>query len=811
MNRKHTNFLTGLVLATVFMATAGFGKDAPALGTLKAISGSGSTPGNELVLSIDGKYTYALVPASANCLFVDLRGVRVGELAKTGQWSQGTVSGYRLLQFTGTSGESVVRVQLDMKGTVKPVVRQETSGLRLTFGPSASLASLATSTPVAPAAQSASGPSRTKVSGVSIQEDASGKTFVDIAMNHPATFHLMQLKNPARLVVDFDESVKAVGAKEFTSQSPYLHDVRIAQFKQKDPAVVRVVADLVGKPAFDVHAQNGGVRIELSSRETAIKATRHASVTSTATVPAPLIATRREVPKPVVPVTTHFAKTVTEPKAVATTPVATIPVTTPSPAPAVSHPEYQTTLPASPAQNVAAAPRPVPPAVNPLKVKAERAAELLSSEQVTPAAAIVEPGQAGIQSGTEEKPKYTGENISLNLKDVDLKDFFRLIHAISGLNIIIDPNVTGNVTLVMDDVPWDQALDIVLKNNGLGKQLEGNVLRIARLDTLTQEQETARKLADARVDAMPLVTVFRPINYAKAATVQSLLKSWAGGGALSRRGNVLVDERTNTLIISDIQSQIPIIEAIIAKLDTKAKQVQIQARIVQATTGFIRQLSAALQVGWNNASTVQTGAVGANTTITETLPTPRPVTITPGTNSGFGIYGISNVGRNYVVNAMLAAAETKSLAKTLSSPSIVTQNNVSGMVMQGTQIPIQTSINNTISITYVNATLQLTVTPQVTDDGNIFLIVNVQNATPGAALTQAGPSINTQQATTQVLVPDGGTVVFGGVNVTQRTKSITYVPLLGNIPLLGNLFKQTNIQNNDQELLFFVTPRILPG
>src|SRR5208283_3207184 len=176
--------------------------------------------------------------------------------------------------------------------------------------------------------------------------------------------------------------------------------------------------------------------------------------------------------------------------------------------------------------------------------------------------------------------------ISLNLKDVDLKDFFRLIHEISGLNIIIDPNVSGNVTLVLDSVPWDQALEIVLKNNGLGKVMEGNVLRIARIATLTAEQDEQTKLSAARMDAAPLVTVFRPVNYAKAQDVANLLKNWVGGGALSRRGIVLVDVRGNTLIISDVQTQIPIIQNIITKIDRKAKQVSIEARVVLANADF---------------------------------------------------------------------------------------------------------------------------------------------------------------------------------------------------------------------------------
>jgi len=212
---------------------------------------------------------------------------------------------------------------------------------------------------------------------------------------------------------------------------------------------------------------------------------------------------------------------------------------------------------------------------------------------------------------------------------------------------------------------------------------------------------------------------------------------------------------------------------------------------------------------------VATGTTGANSSITIPTPTasqPFPITTaTSATSSGFGVASVVNVGANYFINAAISAAEERDQAKTISRPSIVTQNNVQGMVMQGVQVPIQTSINNTIAVQYENATLQLTVTPQVTDDNNIFLIIMVNNASVGAVVSGAGPSINTQQATTEVLVPDGGTVVFGGITVTSRSKSATYIPLLGNIPVLGHLFKTSNTSDQDQELLFFVTPKILPG
>jgi type IV pilus assembly protein PilQ len=384
------------------------------------------------------------------------------------------------------------------------------------------------------------------------------------------------------------------------------------------------------------------------------------------------------------------------------------------------------------------------------------------------------------------------------------------------LNILVDPNVSGSVTTVLDNVPWDQALEIVLKNNGLGKVLEGNVLRIARLDTLTAEQETANKLAAARLEAAPLVTVFRPVNYAKATALATLLRTWAAGkessGGLSKRGTVLVDERTNTLVISDVATQIPIVQGVITRLDTKTKQVAIEARIVLATSTFQRTLGAALVGAGSNTSGSTIGSLqtGTGASITpSTTTTPPSFTIPQNATTGFGVVAVTNWSQRYLIDAAISAAEIRSQAKTISRPSIITQTNTEGMVQQGTQIPVQTSINNTVSVQYVNATLQLTVTPQVTDDGHIFLKIMVQNASPGTIVTNAAVSINIQQATTYVLVPDGGTVVFGGVTVTQRQNSVTQIPVLGNIPLLGNLFKTTTVQDSDQELLFFVSPRLL--
>lgn len=817
--------MTGLTLGMA-RAPAGRAWAASEVATLKAVTVSAGPPCEELVLRVDGAYAYKTVQAAPDVLFIDLASAKIGGVPRSESWSNPLMSGYKLLQYQDASGQSVVRVQVDTRRAEPFVIQRDSAALRLLFGKTASVSPAVVASPLgapaisrAVAAPPVSVRGSVLVSNVAFDKRESGETFVDVSTSRTASYHVITLKSPTRLVVDIEDAQTASHQKSYAADTLLLRDVRIGQFREKDLPVVRVVADLNGDPAFDVHTTPGGVRIELRPRgmtkpglsaaktttpapETRLPEAKPASTASAAT--APVTVTKASAPEPT--------------EMIDRKPVVTVPLR--AAALDVAKPDVQSTLPpAESSKQVVAAPLPTASSETPEALRAEQAARTLTTgkQQAFPLAAQGTP-PGSVNPPGEEKEKFTGEPISLNLKDVDLKDFFRLIHEISGLNIIVDPNVSGTVTLVLDSVPWDQALDIVLKNNHLGKTLEGNVLRIAKIETLTAEQEGATKLAAARQDAAPLVSVFQPINYAKAATIALLLKSWAGGGALTRRGTVLVDERANTLIISDIQSQIPIILSIIAKLDKKAKQVSIEARVVLAKAGFTRALNAALSGAARTpqGSTLIGGSTGTGSLVTPSVTFPATPgipypfqTITPTSGAGFGAIAISNASSRYLINAVIAASEERDEAKTISRPTIVTQNNVQGMVMQGTQVPIQTNINNTIAVTYVNATLQLTVTPQVTDDGNIFMIINVTNASVGAVITTAGPDIDTQSATTQVMVPDGGTVVFGGITVTSRTKSATYIPWLGSIPILGHLFKSSNVQDNDQELLFFVSPKVL--
>ncbi len=816
-----------LILGIVF-ASASLGKPATPQATLKAVAVSGPASRSELVLRIEGGYSFRTFQAAEDIIFVDLKGVKVGRVSPHAEWSGGLVQGYRLLPFTDASGQSVVRVQVEMKHREPFTVRQDGAGLRMLFGQNSAATSasgtLDSPRPAAAPRAVAAGavpaiPSRgsVEVTGISIKAGTTGETFVDVSTTRPTHYRVLRLKDPARLVVDFEGARHSGHQRTYPAQSPVLKGVRVGQFSERGPGVARVVADLVGDPILDVHAQPGGVRIDLKSRAlTSLPALPKEK--STAVVlpavgvkaePVPSVTTPETRVIPAEPVRSQVqvpAAGLVAPKALAT-----------QPAPAVSVPmDYQNALPVATGSKEVAAPRPQPPEPTPGALRASKAAKTLAgdSELVPDATQAQAPAGAG---AAEEKPKYTGEPISLNLKDVDLKDFFRLIHEISGLNIIVDPNVSGSVTLVLDAVPWDQALDIVLKNNRLSKTLEGNVLRIAKVETLSAEQEEVTKLAAAREEAQPLVTRFRPVNYAKASTIAALLKGWTGGGALTKRGNILVDERTNTLIISDIQSQAPIIESIITKLDKKAKQVQIEARIVEATADFSRnfqsvitEISAPQKVDRLHIDS-QSGT-GASASPVNSLTSSGPViALTNTTASGFGVVAVSSASARFVINAALAALESRDQLKTISRPSIVTQNNVPGTITQGTQIPVTTSINLTVTTTYVDAALTLTVTPQVTEDGNIFMNIIVKNATPGPQIPfNPNLPIITEQASTNVLVPDGGTVVFGGVTKTRRSKSAQQVPLLGSIPVIGHLFKASTVSDSDVELLFFVSPKVLP-
>lgn len=408
---------------------------------------------------------------------------------------------------------------------------------------------------------------------------------------------------------------------------------------------------------------------------------------------------------------------------------------------------------------------------------------------------------------------YSGNPVSLDFQQADLRAVLRVFAEISGLNIVIDPAVKGTVDVALRDVPWDQALDIILRANKLGYMVDGTVVRIAPLTTLADEENQRRKLADEQALAGDLKVLTRMLSYAKAEELQALLTK----SVLSKRGSVQVDQRTNTLIISDLPEMLENASNLIATLDTAQPQVEIEARIIQTTKAFAR----ALGVQWGASGRVEP-ALG-NTT---NLAFPNNGSLSGGTGAGnmvnLPVTGatsgakllLGSVNGAFNLDVALSALETTGQGRILSTPRVSTLNNVEAEVTQGIQIPLQTIANNTVTVTFKDAALTLKVTPQITAAGTVIMKVSLENATPDfakAAGPAAIPPINTQRALTTLLVNDGQTSVIGGIFTSSQQSQTDKTPGLGQIPLLNWLFKRDRIDDESRELLIFITPRIIKG
>ncbi len=417
-----------------------------------------------------------------------------------------------------------------------------------------------------------------------------------------------------------------------------------------------------------------------------------------------------------------------------------------------------------------------------------------------------------------EEKKYYGERYTFRFKDADLRDVLRFIARIANLNIIFDPGVSGKVTCDLVDVPWDQALELILKANKLGYTIEGNVLRIAKMEVLAQEEEERRKLQEA---AAPLKVITRALSYANARDITPILQKY-----LSGRGEIVVDERTNTLIIKDIPANIELMDRLIDTLDTPIPQVSIEARIVETISTFTRNLG--IQWGFmayaNPYFGNQTNLVFPNKITIDGSPitgqiggiTDNPLNgyavnlPAPAFNSALGI-SLGNVTDSFALDLALTALEQQGYGRILSAPRITTEDNKEAHIMQGRQIPVQTVINNTIMVRYVPAALELKVTPHITPEGTIIMDINIQNNSADFSnLVNGIPPIITQSARTCVLVKDGGTAVIGGIYRIEDSTTINKTPFLHSIPIIGKLlFRGSSIKRENRELLIFITPRIV--
>ena len=443
------------------------------------------------------------------------------------------------------------------------------------------------------------------------------------------------------------------------------------------------------------------------------------------------------------------------------------------------------------------------------------------------------------QQKTEEKRVYTGERLTLNFQDIETRAVLQLLADASGQNIVVSDSVAGSVTLRLQNVPWDQALDIVLRTKGLDKRRNDNVIIVAPTEELAA-REKAELAARADVqDLAPLRSEYLQVNYAKAADLAALIKT-QGGGLLSRRGSVSVDERTNTLLLQDSSDRLEDVRRLVGTLDIPIRQVQIEARIVIVSDDFSRELGARAgfsgfdifsnNLGYTSGSALNNDDAlefmqersedtnpnndGPGFVLGEGNSIPQRYNVNLPVANPAGSLAFMLLGQDYLVDLEISAAQAEGRGEVISTPRVITANQREASIEQGVEIGYQESASSgATTITFKKAVLALKVTPQVTPDNRIILDLNVKKDSIGQIFVGEGgaqiPSIDTREITTQVLVNDGQTVVLGGILETERRETEKKVPYLGDVPVLGRIFKTTGKTNNKDELLIFVTPKIL--
>ncbi len=588
-------------------------------------------------------------------------------------------------------------------------------------------------------------------------QDATDRISISARCNPKVLYSIFALGNPLRLVVDLYDTVYNEPTSTYPIEKYGVDRLKVGQFKSDPDPVTRMVFDLREPKLYSILPSSTGLTIAFAKDQAAPEA---GAISPAPAGEAPSNGSSR---KPAAPASDPA-------------PVADVTVT--------------------PAVETAAQEKPVP-------------LQAVPSDQFAPT--TVEAAEA----------KYSGETLSVKFKDADLRDVVLYLCEFAGLNVVFDPDVKGRVTCDFEVVPWDQILDMILKQNKMGRALDGNVLRIAPLTVLTRESEDERRLREGKENAGPLNTKTFPLSYTNAGDVLKLISA-----KKSSRGEIAVDSRTNTLIITEVRERMDLMEKLLDVLDTPTPQVSIEARIVEATSTFVKNLG--FQWGFLGAADPfygnQTNLQFPNKILADGAMIPQGI-VTKGVGGPLGGYAINlpapsfttalglsfaNILDTFRLDMAITALETSGQGRIISSPKVTTQNNREAEIVQGRQIPVQTQANFTVSTRYVNAALELKATPQITAEGTIIMNIDIKNnAADFANLVNGIPPIITQSAKTTVMVPDGGTTVIGGIYRTEDSYTQERVPLLYKIPIIGSLFKSMARTKQNRELLIFLTPRII--
>jgi type IV pilus assembly protein PilQ len=811
--------------------------------------------GARLVLSSDAPLLYTAYEPRPDLLVVDLPGSSLSDKFVAPSASGVLVSSVRLEPIT-EMGKQLTRLTIAHREGTRYDVRTVGQGLAVTFDSAPETVSAAAApapappkpAPAAPAvvaetlpASGPAAPARGELAHA-LEEvriaSAAGRVTVSLLGDGTFAPRDFELDSPPRIVIDLPGVKNEVKRRVVLVKSGIVSRVRVSQFQAAPALVTRVVLDLARPAAHSLRSDGeflavvvgaetvpaSTVAVGAPSRTTIVgdkktapesggerlKAEKASAALASAEPQGEPPAASAAAVKPDLSVPAAEPKTASEIKPVvveAATSSAPAPVGSPDKPSAAALRPARKTAPASAARSRTASERGSPRE----EALFEAAAAVLAQED---AAHPVQESASKFQPRTisEAQSQFTGEPISLHLKDADIKDVFRTISELTQLNIVVDPEVRGMVTVDLEDVPWDQALDLILKQNGLGYVLENNIMRIATSAKLSSEQSDRARLAEARQAAEPTRTVIKKLSYAKAAEITTSIKS-----VMSKRGDIVVDVRTNTLIIREIPTFMPAVLQLIENLDTATPQVMIEARIVETTKSLGRSLG--INWGINGVSDVAHG----NTT---GLIFPNTVDFRgndpPGLQRGFRVgldagppvlgFRLGNILDTLSLDMAVTAAENQGLLKIISSPKVAALTNTSASIQSGVQIPVQTNVNNTTTVIYVDATLRLQVTPQITNEGTILLDLSVQKREPAVALNLAlgaNVPLTVRQYTGQILVRDGGTAVIGGIFQINDQDQNNMIPGIWKIPILGNLFRNKTRTEKHDELLIFITPRII--
>ncbi|MBI1752850.1 MAG: type IV pilus secretin PilQ [Acidobacteria bacterium] len=645
------------------------------------------------------------------------------------------------------------------------------------------------------------GAARATLLSTSLEIDGAGaKLFLRVPglMSQPG---VQVLSNPHRVVLDLpgvDRGVLVTRKDLALLVHPLIQKARLAQFATEPKPITRLVLEVASGTQVAVRTNLEGVQLLLTPGEGRVQARFEGTFQAPAALNPPRMEQAAMAPQPA---PLRKAETVATAQSLAPLPAAT------SPFQALPQLIGSTVLTAATPEAIQ-----VPEAAKP------------NSPTAATAHAV------GRTLG-DTAPKYSGSKITIALANTDIREFLQIIADTGKLNLVLDPDVQGSYGYRFTETPWDQVLDVTLKNAGLGKEIHNGVLRVAKIEKLQKEEEERKKLDETKALAGDLQTITRPLSYAKVGEVQKILKDM-----LSKRGSVILDDRTNTLIITDLPRHVSVVSDLIDTLDVQIQQVQIEARVVEANKDWQRQFG----VKWptsNNGSVAITSGSSTSSAGTPWVAGSSPfwngvnindpgsknrawAAFTPGKEGSTSITApagelwLSFLSDRFSINAVLQAMESEGTLKIVSSPKVVTQNNKKATILSGEKIPYPTqqggAAGGAITVAFIDANLQLDVTPQITNEGTIIMDLKVEKAEADFTRTVNGtPTILRKNIETQVLVRDGGTAVLGGVYITSTSAGSTGVPFLSKIPLIGFLFRNNLKQDKNVELLIFITPRIL--